>query len=102
MRKNLLALLDQHHHERDLISVRREDIDDAAIQGFVLARSRELLVLQYISDFHLEGLVFEHFSGAANWASAPAEIAWDDVTCCQVDAHYINFYARHFARQSLS
>ena len=46
-----------HREKRDLISIYRSDIDDNAIQGFVLGCSRELVVLQYVYDFNLDGLV---------------------------------------------
>jgi hypothetical protein len=42
---------------RDLVSVRRKEIDDNSIQGFVLASSDELVVLQYVYDFNLDGLM---------------------------------------------
>ncbi len=185
MAKDIPALLAQHQHERALVTVRRDDFDEAAIQGFVLSLAPTLVVLQYVSDFHLDGLMvlrigditdvncsrtdrfqrelleregfvsqvpfgksfeladwhaaigqlardfplmilecealddpdfvlgrvhaaspqgveFEHFSGAANWETALAEIDWTDITCCRVDSHYINFYRRHFERLALS
>jgi hypothetical protein len=185
MAKDLTTLLAQHHIQRDLITLRRDDIDDAGIQGYVLALSPTLVVLQYVCDFHLDGLMvlrrgditdvngsrtdrlqremlaregveqrvpfdkafdladwhavigqlsrefplmilecedlddpdfvigrvhalradqvdFEHFSGAANWQPELAEIDLDDITCCQVDSNYINFYRRHFERLALS
>lgn len=185
MPKDISRLLAEHQLQRDLISVRRDDIDDAAIQGYVLAASSELLALQYIYDFQLDGVMllrtidltdvncsktdrfqkellvregleqqipfgqrfevtgwhaaiaklanefplmivecealdepefaigrvhalhddlvdFECFTGAANWSAAIEEIALQDVTCCRVDTHYINFYRRHFERLALS
>jgi hypothetical protein len=47
----------QYQKRRDLVSVRRNEIDDNAIQGFVLASSEELVVLQYVYDFNLDGLM---------------------------------------------
>jgi hypothetical protein len=47
----------QHQKGRDLVSVRRSAIDDSSIQGFVLASSEELVVLQYVYDFNLDGLM---------------------------------------------
>lgn len=185
MAKDLSKLLAQHLAQRDLVTFRRDDIDDAGIQGYVLALSPTLVVLQYVQDFHLDGLMvlrraditdvngsrtdrlqremlakegleqrvpfgkafdladwraiigqlsreyplmilecevlddpdfvigrvhalhadqvdFEYFSGAANWAPESAEIDLADVTCCQVDSNYINFYRRHFERLALS
>jgi hypothetical protein len=48
---------DTHRKDRDLISICRSDIDAHAIQGFVLGCSRELVVLQYVYDFNLDGLM---------------------------------------------
>lgn len=39
------------------MSIRREGIDPNKIQGFVLAASEELVVLQYVYDFNLDGLM---------------------------------------------
>ena len=46
-----------HREERNLVSIYRSAIDDNAIQGFVLGDSRELVVLQYVYDFNLDGLM---------------------------------------------
>lgn len=43
--------------KRFLISIRREKIDNAKIQGFILAYSNELILIQYVSDFRLDGLL---------------------------------------------
>jgi len=53
-----MKLLARHIGARDLVSIRRDDIDDAAIQGYVLGLSQELVALQYVYDFHLDGLLF--------------------------------------------
>jgi len=42
---------------KKLISVRRENIDDHSIQGCVLAFSKDLILLQYVFDFILDGLM---------------------------------------------
>ena len=47
----------QHQQKRDLVSVHRGEIDDYAIQGFILASSKQLVVLQYVYDFNLDGLM---------------------------------------------
>ncbi|ATQ73732.1 hypothetical protein CR152_03805 [Massilia violaceinigra] len=46
-----------HQKERNLVSVDRSGIDDQAIQGFVLGSSDDLLLLQYVYDFNLDGLM---------------------------------------------
>lgn len=47
--------LKRFRDERALVSIRRDGIDDQSIQGFVVAFSGTLLLLQYIYDFHLDG-----------------------------------------------
>ncbi|MDM0038953.1 hypothetical protein QTH89_21145 [Variovorax sp. J22G21] len=49
--------LAQHQKNRDLVSISRDEIDTNSIQGFVLASSDELVVLQYVYDFNLDGLM---------------------------------------------
>src|ERR1700712_3348143 len=47
----------KHQEERNLVSVSRDAIEDNSIQGFVLAFSDTLVVLQYVYDFQLDGLL---------------------------------------------
>jgi hypothetical protein len=47
----------KHQKNHNLVSIHRDEIDDNAIQGFVLASSEELVVLQYVYDFNLDGLM---------------------------------------------
>jgi hypothetical protein len=49
--------LSKHQKNRDLISICRREIDGNAIQGFVLASSEVLVVIQYVFDFNLDGLM---------------------------------------------
>jgi len=44
-------------NQKCLISIRREKIDDARIQGFVLGFSEDLILIHYVSDFRLDGLM---------------------------------------------
>jgi len=46
-----------HQNQRSLISITRKGIDDQSIQGFVIAASDELVLLQYVYDFRLDGLM---------------------------------------------
>jgi len=46
-----------HQDQRSLISLTRERIDSHSIQGFVIGVSDELVLLQYVYDFHLDGLM---------------------------------------------
>jgi len=41
---------------RKLISLRRDHIDRNSIQGFILAYSNDLVLIQYVYDFRLDGL----------------------------------------------
>lgn len=49
--------LQVHIKNRDLVSLRRTAVDGRLIQGFVLDYSESLLLLQYVSDFHLDGFM---------------------------------------------
>lgn len=49
--------LSQFETERCLIAVRRPAVDDNKIQGFVLGSSDQLVLLQYVYDFNLDGLM---------------------------------------------
>jgi hypothetical protein len=43
--------------QRSLVSLRRAGVDENSIQGFVLGVSAELVLLQYVYDFRLDGLM---------------------------------------------
>jgi hypothetical protein len=45
------------HGKHALISILRNEIDSNSIQGFILASSDQLVVLQYVYDFNLDGLM---------------------------------------------
>src|ERR1700749_2712454 len=53
---DLVAVLEEHRQRRDLVSLRRDRIDDHGIQGYVLGVSDELVALQYVDDLRLDGL----------------------------------------------
>ena len=61
----------QHQKDRNLISIRRDAIDKNSIQAFVLALSAELVVLQYVYDFNLDGLMVLR-------ASDITEVRWSE------------------------
>lgn len=172
--------LDQLISQRDLIAISRAEFDSNKTQGFPLAYSRQLLLLRYVHDFYLDGLLLvrrsditdfhcretdkfqrellntEHklkdgvfrcdltiedftsftkglgskqiviienesrdasqffiglvaaadsesvhvqeFSGTGKWEDEATRIPIDEITCCQIDTNYINFYSRHFSR----
>jgi hypothetical protein len=43
--------------DRVLMTIARPSIDDRSITGFLLEYSRELILIQYVYDFHLDGLM---------------------------------------------
>ena len=43
--------------ERNLISIRRKEIDERRIQAFLLDYSEDLILIQYVFDFILDGLM---------------------------------------------
>ena len=43
--------------KRNLVSVRRRDVDDYGMQGFVVGLSESLLALEYVYDFQIDGLM---------------------------------------------
>jgi hypothetical protein len=49
--------LEEFKQSRNLVSIRRDNIDDLAIQGFILAYSPDLILIQYVFDFNLDGLM---------------------------------------------
>lgn len=49
--------LARFQRQRALVSVSRSAVDDHDIQGFVLAHSDSLVLLQYVYDFNLDGLM---------------------------------------------
>ncbi len=42
---------------RALVSIYREHINDTPIQGFILAHSKKLILIQYVYDFNLDGIM---------------------------------------------
>lgn len=55
--KKLMAALQRHAERRELIQLERAGLDERSIQGFVLAASEQLIVLQYVYDFLCDGLL---------------------------------------------
>jgi len=47
-----------------------------------------------------QSVTMQEFSGAGNWERQHTKIDLNDVTTCEIDTNYINFYARHFNRTS--
>lgn len=42
---------------RSLISIRRSDVDDYRIQGFLAGLSEDLLAIEYVYDFQIDGIM---------------------------------------------
>jgi len=42
---------------RNLFSIRRSDVDDYAIQGFLVGLSDDLLAIEYVYDFQIDGIM---------------------------------------------
>lgn len=42
---------------QELISIRREKCEDRSLQGFIIGVSSEMLLIQHIYDFYLDGLI---------------------------------------------
>ncbi|WP_252179882.1 hypothetical protein [Endozoicomonas sp. 4G] len=42
---------------RELVSIKREELDPNKIQGFVLRESEQLILISYVYDFKLDGLM---------------------------------------------
>jgi len=42
---------------RNLVSIRRSDVDDYGIQGFLIGLSESLLAIEYVYDFQIDGLM---------------------------------------------
>ncbi len=51
------ATLLRHKDNRNLISIERKEIDANRIQGFILGASTNLVLVQYVYDFKLDGLM---------------------------------------------
>ncbi len=53
--------------DRTLISVRRKRVDSHFIQGFPLAVSERLVLLQYVYDFHIDGFMLLRLRDISDW-----------------------------------
>ena len=43
--------------QRSLVSIRRREVDDYGIQGFVVGLSEVFVALEYVNDFQIDGLL---------------------------------------------
>jgi hypothetical protein len=51
------ATLLRHKQKRNLVAIERKDIGEIRIQGFILGISQKLVLIQYVYDFRLDGLM---------------------------------------------
>ena len=58
--------LNKLQNNRALVSIYREHINDTPIQGFILAHSKKLILLQYVYDFNLDGIMILQRSDVTN------------------------------------
>jgi len=80
------SILRQLAREHDLMILECEAPED---DDFVIGR---------VGDLGDDAVGFEWFSNTGEWSAVPTEISFERLTCCQVDAPYINVYRRHFER----
>lgn len=66
--------LERHRRERNLVAIARDAIDNRRIDGYVLAFSRQLVVLQYVYDFTLDGLMVLRTRDITNVRCSDAEV----------------------------
>ena len=52
-----MSELNTLQQNRALVSIYREHINDTPIQGFILAHSKKLVLIQYVYDFNLDGIM---------------------------------------------
>jgi len=52
-----MSRLNTLQQNRALVSIYREHINDTPIQGFILAYSKKLILIQYVYDFNLDGIM---------------------------------------------
>ncbi|MCX6853748.1 MAG: hypothetical protein NTV80_02460 [Verrucomicrobia bacterium] len=99
--------------DRALISVRRKRVDDHFIQAFPIAVSQRLVLLQYVSDFRIDGFMLLRLRDISDWKVGDTNIfqrrllqeggVLDQVQFdfkAPIDS-YISFYQRHFDRLAL-
>jgi len=52
------SVIKHYQESRSLVSLTRDKIDSATIQGFIVDSDADWVVLQYIHDFYLDGYLF--------------------------------------------
>lgn len=59
---------------RSLVTIKREKIDENKIQGFLLDYSQELVLIQYVYDFRLDGLLALRLSDITSIESTKTDV----------------------------
>ena len=66
--------LEKYKNSQQLVSIKRKRIDDEPVQGFLLGYSDKLVLLQYVYDFNLDGLVVIRRSDISKIRSSKTDI----------------------------
>lgn len=75
----MLDKLAQLKSSRDLVSIKRERFNDLIIQGIVLEYSSDLVLLQYVYDFNLDGLMVLRLSDITSMVSDSTDIVQTNI-----------------------
>jgi len=70
----MIKKLTKLKESRTLVSIKRDAIDEHQIQGFLLAFSKKLLLIQFVYDFHLDGLMVLRRSDISRIKSTKTDI----------------------------
>ncbi|MDF7809561.1 hypothetical protein P4E94_19140 [Pontiellaceae bacterium B12219] len=66
--------LESYKTSQTLVTIKREKIDGNKIQGFILAYSDELILIQYVYDFNLDGLMVLRISDITSLESTKTDV----------------------------
>jgi len=88
----MIEHLSKLKEDRNLISIRREKIDDRRTQAFLINYSNELILIKYVYDFILDGLMVLRCSDISEIKSdktdlLQTQILKDEGTYSDVDFH---------------
>lgn len=87
LNKKLRVLKDS----RSLVTIRRKKIDGNSIQGFLLVHSDELIVIQYVYDFNLDGLMALKTSDVTSIESTMTDIFQTQLLAEEGQLSKVNF-----------
>ena len=75
--------------------------DEIVILEIESPKSRAFYIGRVVS-INTETITIQEFTGAGNWKRQETVVLTSDITFCQIQTNYINFYSRHFERSSQS